>query len=358
MATDLFTVTSDTLDRLGDLDNDIWARSEIEIYLQDASDLFTRRTKCIYDRVVIPNLTQAANWTTDLEYSFISQRPGSNLSDMPIQRTGDEALGVTGRVGGAYGQPFQMTSPFRTANTTTDAAEDIPGTIPGGRLPTSTVDVIRVAYDETTLAGTSSQQMRQMDQTYETRTGDPQWFIWDKDGLFYVRVVPAATGNATYPVISGSWGTRTSTDDADVTASTNEASGHETGGYGILRAQTDTFPAGGPWGSPTIIHPSTDNIVVEVNRLGRALTSYPLEIPEAYRKYVVYWAMSRALRREGPGQDIELSDHYADRFTMGVSRMIEKRDKLQQERVGMFGGSPGADGLGWPQPPSGWGVPR
>lgn len=357
MPTELYEATSDVLDRLGDLDNDIWSRAEIALYLQDGSDLFTRRAKCIYDQVVIPNVPQSANWTTDLEYYLVSQRPGSNLSDAPIQRSGDEQLGVAGRVGGAYGQPAQMSSPFITADTATDAAQGIPGSIPGGRLPSSTVDVIRVAYDQITLAGTSSQQMRSMDQTYETRVGDPQWFIWDKDGLFFLRVVPAASGNADYPYISGSWGTRTQTDDTSVAVSTAEASGYETGGYGILRAQTDAFPAGGPWGSPTIIHPTTDNILVEVNRLARPLTSYPIEIPDAYRKYLVFWAMSRALRREGPGQDIELGDHYADRFEMGIARMVEKRDKLQQERVGKFGGQPAADAMGWPQPPTGWGVP-
>lgn len=346
--------TNDTLDRLGDLDQDIWSREEIELYLQDASDQFTRRTKCIYDIVVIENSPLPSNYHTDLERAHLEARPGSLISDMSFQRTGDERQGVGKRVGSGYGPGSNFSQDFITAGT---SADDVPTTIPGGMLPTNTIDVLRVAYNLITLRGMSSMQMREIDNVYELRSGDPQWFVWDKDGLFFLRVVPAATGEADYEDYSGSWGTRTGSD--DFTDGTVTVDTSETGGYGILRMQTGYFPAGGPWGTPTRVHPDTMNIKVEVSRLGRKLSGAGsfIEVPDSHYKYLLYWAMQRALRRQGDGQDIALADHYAERFEMGVSRMIEKKAEMNSERRGRFGRTLDKPWLGWPQAPYPYGKP-
>jgi len=577
--TTLFEGVSDVLDRLGDLDNDIWSRDEIALYFKDGYDTFCRRTKVLFDTVVIENLPRTGNWQTDLEKYLAEQKPGWGLTDEPFHMTADHErnLGVGGAYGGSYSGPSAVTSPGDRSHVgvTDGAGEDIPATVTGGRLPQSMVEVLRVAYDNRNLQGISSQQMRVIDPNYETRSGDPQWYIQDKDGLYYIRMVPAAQGDAVYDTVDGSWGTMTKVSNpvlthhwtmdeasgdrldsvgaytlseqgvavlneagqignasihtaaannqlegvnadvvptsgpftlsfwfkmgatngnsqvvlhlgsgatagtrrlifsvpntrtsivqgvysidsgaaftlshtitegayylyavrrangdlwslalwdgtvwtevahatpivlaplvdplaigaysmgtlpanvsvdsikiwsdwlsnADVllrqtantldedgpgsaipTVVTTEVSGYNTGGYGILRHRTDMFPSGGPWGTPTQVHPDDLNIKVEMNRLGRDLASYPSELPSAYDKYVTYWAMSRALRRAGPGQDIELAEHYAQRFEMGVSRLTSKKNKIQPERIGSFGegGRVEPFGLGMPQAP-------
>jgi len=353
----LYGFVNDALDRLGDLDNDIWTRSEMELYAKDGYDTFCRRTKALFDTFVIENLPRVGNWQTDLEKYLAEQKPGWALTDEPFHMTAEHErnLGTGGKIGGTYRGPSAVTAPSnrKFVGVTGGAGEDIPATVPGGLLPQSTVEVIRVAYDKRDLQGISSQQMRVLDPNYETRSGDPQWYIHDKDGLYYLRVVPAAQGDAVYDTVDGYAGTMTQTDDSTVDIVTTEVNGYNTGGYGILRHRTGWFAAGGPFGSPTRIHPDDINIKVEVYRLGRDLKSHPSELPSAYDKYVTYWAMSKALRRSGPGQDIELSDHYAQRFEMGISRMTAKKNKMQPERVGRFGGVAQVEpfGLGMPQPP-------
>ena len=141
---------------------------------------------------------------------------------------------------------------------------------------------------------------------------------------------------------------------------TIEVNGFDTHGHGILRHLTGTFPSGGPWGTPTRIHPEALNTTVEITRLGRDLTTYHFEIPEAYVKYVIFYAMSRALRRDGPGQDLTLAEHYEQRFEQGVYRLDKRVQNMVPERRGAFGSGQIATpfGLGDPQPPPAYGVPR
>ena len=231
--------------------------------------------------------------------------------------------------------------------------DSIPTAVPGGLLPQSTVDVLRVTYDDRELYALGSAQARRLDPNYESRSGDPQFFTFDKDGIFFLRLIPNAQGDAVYDTVSGSWGTMTYTDDTAVEIVTTEVTGYNTGGYGILRYRDDMFPTHGPWGTPTRIHPTTANTKVEVYRLGRSLDAHPFELPDAYLRYPLYWAMSRALHRDGPGQDMELADHFEQRFEMGIHRMTQKRAKMDRERVGSLGGAPTDDAfsVGWPQAP-------
>jgi hypothetical protein len=124
------------------------------------------------------------------------------------------------------------------------------------------------------------------------------------------------------------------------------------GGFGILRYRDGCHPANGVWGTPRRIHPNALNTKVEVFRLGRDLENYPFELPEAYMKYVYYYAMARLLAKDGPGQDVALAEHYMQRFESGVDRMIKRHDRMMPEHEGCFGtvsdGLPFA--LGDPQP--------
>lgn len=351
--TTLDAAVTDALDRLGDLRNTIWTRDELKLYLKDGYDLYCRRTKCLFDIYVIENLPPSANWQTDLEKYLAQQIPGFGLTDQPFHFTDDfeRNYGIDGRYGGSYAGPAGMTSP--TEAQYADNVDSVPTAVPGGLLPQSTTEVLRVTYNDRELYALGSAQARRLDPNYESRSGYPQFFTFDKDGIFFLRVIPNAQGDAVYDTVSGSWGTMTQTDDTTVEVVTTEVTGHNTGGYGILRHRDDMFPTHGPWGTPTRIHPTTANIKVEVYRLGRNLDTHPFELPDAYIRYPIYWAMSRALHRDGPGQDIELGDHYEQRFEMGVQRLTQKRAKMDKERVGSLGGAPTEDAFsaGWPRAP-------
>ncbi len=371
MATTKSDAVVDILDRLGDLKTEAWSYDEIGEYLQEGYDLFCRRTKCLYDQWNIENLPVIGNWQTDFERYLMEQKPGRGLTDQPMGFTGEHerSLGTSGKYGGSYGKaPTPATSPSEAQGTKGDAtgsdgffgsgstgsvSSGLPTKVPGGDLPRSVVSILDVYYDRRRIRGTTTQHLRQLDPDYENRQGDPQYFTWDKDGLFYLGVVPSAGGDATYINVDGQWGTMRQTDET-MTEVTQEVGGKSTGGWGILRHSTSYFPANGPWGTPKRRHPDAKGIMIELYRLGKNLDNHHIETPDAYTKYLLFYAMSKALERPGPGQDLDRAQHYAERFEMGVDRMQKKANSMSQEYQGQFGSDDGQYlpfGLGDPQPP-------
>ena len=352
--------TTDVLERLGDHQNGIWSRAEIKDYLQDGYDIFCGRTKCLYDIHVIENLPITGNWQTDLEKAIAETKSGWALTDNPFHFTGahEKNLGTGGRYGQSMAGPSSATNKkWYEADNVNSLSSDLPSKVPGGLVPPGVVQVLGVTYDSRALKGMSSQHMRDLDPQYENRDGDPQFFMYDKDGIYFLRVVPAAGGTAVYDTVDGSFGILRQRLDADSniqdTIIDNEASGN-TDGWGLLRYRDDfTFCSGGSWGTPTRVHPEEANIEVMHYRLGRSLKQHPFELPRSYVKYVYFWAMYQALDREGSGQQLEMADHYKERFEMGISRMTHRKRDLNPERAAAFGrGSPIADfGLGDAQLP-------
>lgn len=361
MSWKLDNAVDEVLDRLGDLDNDIWSRDEIKLYVKDGYDEFCRRTKCLFEVHVIPNVPVAGNWTTDFERKYISEQPGMGATDEPMGATG-EYLRDVGE-GGAYSKslplnPTPTTSPANADDFIDLGKEKI---VRGGTLPSSTVEVARVSYDNRDLIGMESMHLKGLDPYYEDRNGDPQWWTFGKDGLFFLRVVPAANGDASYDDTDGSWGIMRQTDDTSVSVSTAEVTGKETDGWGCLRDESGTFPAGSQWGLLRRRHPDTKNIKVDNFRLGLDLDHNEFEIPDAFLRYIYYWAMFKALERDGKGQSLEMSDHCRGRFEMGVQKMIHKDAQMDDEYDGKFGGgmTAGPDfGLGDPEAPYPYGRPE
>lgn len=355
---------TEVLDRLADTENQIWSRDEIKAYYQDGLDMFCRRTKCLWDIHVIENLPPVGNWQTDLEKYIADHTPGLSTTDERLIFTADDEkskplgggayAGHRGPIQAVITKPSDRTYLSSYSNLTVDAGKKVVG----GTLPTSTVEVSRVSYDQRTLAGMTSARMKELDPRYETRAGEPNYYVFDKDGLYFLRVVPAAQASASYDTVSGSWGTLTQRLDSD-SAVEDTIADTGTGGYGILRYRADCFPAGGPNGTPTRIHPDSLNIKVEMFRLNRDTTSNEVELPVAYQKYPVFWAMHKALERTGSGQAQQLSDHYKSRFELGVQRMEEKVREMDKERIGRLGGVTRQHNfaLGEPIPPYPYGIP-
>lgn len=369
MADYLCDATTDILDRLNDSDNDIWSRSEIDDYFTDGLDKFCRETQCLFDIHVIPNQPVVGNWQTDFEKWYAQQTAGMGLTDERMTHTANylRDYGVEGAYAQSYAtNPTPATSPHEAtgtkgssttangyfgANSIPEITTALPSLVRGGTLPHNTVEVLRVAYDHRDLVGMESMHLRQLDPNYEDRNGDPQYYVFGKDGLFFLRLVPVANGDATYDDVSGTWGAMRQTDDSSVSTS---------GTWGILREESGTFNAGGRWGTVKRRHPVRKSIKVEVTRLNRDLNHSEIEIPRVYQKYVKYYAMYRALMREGPGQDLDRAEHYLQRYQMGVHRMLRNRAQLDDEYYGKLGGRHlmGPDfGLGDPSAPYPYGIP-
>jgi hypothetical protein len=342
----LFDATTDVLFRLDDDATEVWERDEIDLYVRDGYDQFARRTKCIFDIHVIPNVPPVGNWGDDLAKYLAEQKAGMGLTDDPMHRSGGDS--ERNLHGGNLAAATPSTSPSE-ASYFDDFS--LPTTRATGRLPDGTVDVLRVAWNSITLTATNSHQLRLMDPNFETTSGDPRFWSWDKDGINYIRVFPAAGGDASYATIDGARGSQKYTDDTTVTVY---------GTRGILREREGSFPAGGRRGTPRRRHPVARNIVVEIARLGRNPAVWDFEIPQSFNKYVLFYAMAKALKRDGPGQDVKLASHYEDRFEVGVQRMLKRLARINSSRVGQFGTTSDARsfGLGDPQLPYNYGANR
>lgn len=324
MSFDLESAVMKVQKRLDDEDGVVWTDAELKMYIQDGYDLFCRRTRCLFDIWVVENTPQVGNWSTDLERFLLEQSSGKGLTDERLHFTADIERNkrVGGLVGGSTEGPTPATSPHEGAFF--DHFEQ-PAKVATSRLPNSIVDIIRVTWDELEVYPENSPDMRMLDLQYERREGgDPRHFTFDKDGFKTLRLIPPARADADYDTVDGSWGTMTQTSDTTVTV---------VGAYGILREIDGAFPSWGPHGTPTRQHPAAKNISVEVARLGRPLSQYCFEIPAIYIKFVLFWAMRRALQKNGPGQDLKLSKHYEDRFEMGIARMKTRLRKVNKEIV-------------------------
>jgi hypothetical protein len=457
------------LDRLGDEKNEIWSSDEIKLYVKDGYDEFCRQTKCLFDIHVIPNQPVAGNWTTDFERKYISEKPGMGATDERMGITGNHEQDLSDDHSYSRSSPINptpATSPAETwgkkgSSTTRDGyfGKDSTGSqttalesiVRGGTLPSSTVEVARVTYDNRDLIGMEPMHLKRLDPYYEDRNGDPQWWTFGKDGLYFLRLVPAANGDATYDDVSGSWGvlrqdtdssstvfnasvelvnaqdetSYDSTEDAwlndiegsfgggsgyavsdtitlsdasvitvdavssgvvteftvnsasataaasrvgtTLTASSTSGSGsgftltpglsnvvNSISTWGFLREEVGAFPSGSSWGLVRRRHPDTKNIKIDTFRLGMDLDHNEFEIPDSYLRYIYYYAMHKALERDGYGQDLEMSDHCRGRFMLGVQRMIQRDGQMDDEYIGRFSGAmeTGPDfALGDPEPP-------
>lgn len=91
--------------------------------------------------------------------------------------------------------------------------------------------------------------------------------------------------------------------------------------------------------------------VIEYFRRGATLSAdgTALDIPDRYTDYVVWYALARALERDGKGQDSEMAAHYNSRYLDGLARIKKRKSQVLSSRTGVMGGGS--------EPPRGPGVP-
>jgi hypothetical protein len=315
-------LVTNVLRKLDDTMNEVWARAEIGIYARDGYDDFARRTKCIFDVVVLENTPPVGGVGSDLQRYLAERTPdGATVSDRRIHFTQPgERDTLNAPIAGVDAIPINATD-----------ASQATGRMNVGRLPEGTLAVFRVAWDRGTLDHETPQSLRQRDPLFETRDGDPSSWLWGEDGLLGLRIWPAASGDASYDTYDGLWGLENYTDDSAVVE--DPASD----GWGIPYDEGE-FPSGGLWGFPGRLHPDLKNIVIEIARLGRDPQAYDFEIPRVFLKAIGFYAMSKALKRDGPGQDLKLSQHFLDRYELAVAQMEKRLRGPQAEKRGAIGG--------------------
>lgn len=332
----LETFVTRVLKRLGDAEGEVWSREEIRIYGQDGYDQMCRSTKCLWDVAYVENLPAVANYSSEEEAELAKQIPnliltGRRTFTLEIEK-GLAPAGSVGPAGVSTHAELALLSSILPT---------VPKPNPTGQLPRNYVGIERVTHDQLSLYPEFNAGLaRNWDNHYEIMSGRPNWFTVDKDGLFTLRRYPGGDGAAVYPDVTGWWGVEVS--DTAYTGSivSEEAGLPGTAVWGSLVYDPEEFPMGGPWGSPTRTHPDADNTRVEITRLGRDLSEHEFEIPSSHVKYIEFWAASRALRRDGPGQDLKLSKHYSDRFDMGLDRITKRLRGVESERSGRIGYGP------------------
>ena len=85
---------------------------------------------------------------------------------------------------------------------------------------------------------------------------------------------------------------------------------------------------------------SGSNTIIEYFRRGATLSAdgTALEIPDRYTDYIVWYAMARALEREGKGQDSVMALHFQTRYLEGLARIRKRKSQALSSRIGSFGG--------------------
>jgi hypothetical protein len=86
------------------------------------------------------------------------------------------------------------------------------------------------------------------------------------------------------------------------------------------------------------VYADAGTLRIEYTRRGLPLSSSQgFEIPDRYAKYTRWYALWQALKREGDGQDLELAEHYKQRWMAGIERLNRRKQVLQVQRKSIMG---------------------
>lgn len=196
-------------------------------------------------------------------------------------------------------------------------------------LPADTYDVERATWDNKKLVALKANDLIQLDSQYRVTTGQVESYTLDQDGLRVFRKYRIPTVNKTIEVTS--WGNPRDLRDLGYS---------ETAQWGIARVIPELKGPSTAWGIPRNLNVDSLNTRIEVTRRGRPLVSInsEFEFDDRYVKYIRFFALSRALERESPGQDLQLSKHYSERYLAGIQRIMKRKALFRSRPARRFGG--------------------
>lgn len=196
-------------------------------------------------------------------------------------------------------------------------------------LPTDVYDVERATWNNRKIPALKARDLRQLDWNYLSASGQVEAYTIDQDGLRTLRKYRVPNGSKSIEVTS--WGNPRDLSDL----------GHsETSQWGIARTIPEIKGPTQPWGIPRNFNLDTNNTRIEITRRGRKLTSInsEVEFDDRYIKYIRCFALARALERESPGQDKQLSEHYLSRYHDGIGRIVKRKARFRARPARRFGG--------------------
>ena len=323
----LYSSVNTVLKRLDDYPaiagEQVWTRAELELYLKDGYAAFCRQTKCLLDFFYPENVPDAGNYVGTWELGYY--------------QSGMIAVGLLAFTGGYWERDYAEASGTGPINSTQPWEATYLATIFPVSLhpvPEDNVAVDRATHDWQQLEPEFTRWLEENDRSYQTTPGRPTRFAMDRDGMSRLRVVPAGDGLATTYTVSGTFGLLRSAGDAD-----GFGTWAPIGSWGVLKEVPEHFPMGAPYGIPRRLYSDTNNTRVEYFRLGKDLDEYAFELPDRFAKYVEFYAQSKALERDGPGQDAALAQHFMGRFQDGVRRMVLRLSENKRSRLSAIGSS-------------------
>lgn len=212
-------------------------------------------------------------------------------------------------------------------------------------LPTNWQEIDRVTWDGRRIEPLGGRQARDNDFRYRTIQGEVYAYVLQDDGINTIRLVRVPAANAGTFTVTGTWGIlRSLTDLSTETV---------TGTWGVPRRIPAMHPMVGEFGIPRRPNKEYRNCRVEYWRNPIAVSDGrdTFELPNRYVKYLRWYAMWKAYERTGPGQDLELAEHYKTRWDAAVVNAGTRQDRVKKARVGILGGF-GGRRMGRPPYPS------
>lgn len=322
MTTTLKQSTDRVMRHLDDETGDVWAREQIENFIQDGYDKLCRDAQPLFDMRMFDRQPFAGNYTRPFEreymegwpilrqFNFTKESDREHLPASPYPTPG----------------PANHTAPYEAQYFTT--ADEPATTTTVWYLPEGFTSVERVTHDWLPLKPELARYLRQTRNIYQTEQGGVFSYSMDQDGLFAFRTVGVPVRTIEPETISGIYG--------GVRKLTSYGYDSEPliGSYGGIRSIPQHFMASSQqYGGMKRITPDTNATRVEFYRLGRNLKQHPFEIPDRAVRYCEWWALHRAYSTPGEGEDKLLAEHYRMRHEMGSNRIKERVKDIMKERI-------------------------
>lgn len=360
-------VLKDIVDRiyndLQDPDQSVWTdRTEIEGYVRNGYFKLCRDTGCLWDVTFSENLPYCGDHTGFFEEPFMPLFSGRfTFTGNEWERDySDNGVGPANYTG-----IFEMLDPdgnmWNSKSTGTVIGQDF--ILPTSLLDETMVSIDRITHDSYRVLPAVLERIKRFDGRYQYTQGPTRSWTFEDDGLLTFRKIPVPAARANTFSYSagaantGNWGLLR-------TASANEfnnTTGAVDGTRGPLRKFPQHIPAWSRRGFPRRLYDDTKNVRVEVIRKGRdPKFGYEFEIPDRYMRYVEHYAKAKAFEHQGDSQDLKLSQHYMQRYEIGVQRLRRRAQRTLRSRVGHFGtggiaqSKPPLVKFPWPYPKVNW----
>lgn len=305
----------------------VWTHDEIIDYVKEGYNEMTLLTGCLWETACLPDYAMAFNYTSEFELQFMLDQEEWLIAGMANFTSEMERDFIDNGVGPANHTAFWEFDDGHVTETL------VAGLV---ELPENLHKIERATWNTKKIEPLRSRELEEWDSRYELNKGEVRGYVMDKDGLDVLRK---------WRVPSAAYVPYTFTDDSDPYGILRRAGDISDevvigGEWGVLRRIPGQLGTGSEWGTVRAVYKEQNNVRIEYQRRGSDLdANTPFEIPDRSVKYLMHFAMWKALIRDGPGQSPDLAIHYKERYEVGIARMIRRKSALQFQKKVALGGS-------------------